>query len=100
MPGITDNAVFLAQSGNMGVVGQEAVAGVNGLGTGQYGGADNLVFIQIAVGGFRAADAVALVRQRHVKGVFVGFGVDRNRGHAHFLAGPYNPDGDFPPVCD
>ena len=84
----------------MGVLGQEAVAGVDGLGAGEEGGADDLLFVQIAVRGLRAADAVALVCQRHMKGVFVSLGVDRYRGDAHFLAGPYNPDGDFAPIRD
>ena len=84
----------------MGIFRQKTVAGVNGLRSSQKGGADDLIFVQIAVGGFRAADAETLVSQRHMKGFPVCLGIHRHRGDAHFLAGPDNADSDLAPVGD
>ena len=93
-----DQAVLPAKPGKMGVLGQETIAGMNRLCARQDRGTDDLVFVQVASGRLRSADAVALICQRHMQCVPVFFGIDSHRGDPHFLAGPDNADSNLPPV--
>ena len=69
-----------------------------GLSPRKDGCAYDLIFVEIAGGSLRAAYAVALVRQGHMKGVPVCLGIYGHRRYAHLLAGSYDPDGDLAPV--
>ena len=55
-----------------GVLGQEAVAGVDGVGAGYLAGGDKARDVEVAFRGRRRADADAFIRQAHVHGVGVG----------------------------
>ena len=90
--------VFSAKAGKVGIFRQKAVARMDGLGAAEQGGADDLPFVQIAVRRFRPADAAGLIRQGHMEGVLVCFGIDSHCGNAHFLAGPDDAHGDLSPV--
>ena len=91
-------SVFPAGTGKMGIFREKTIARMDGLSAGQQGGADDLALVQVAFRGFRTADAVAFIRQRHVQGILVRLGIDCHRGDAHFLAGPDDPHGDLAPV--
>ena len=86
--------------GEIGVLGEEAVAGVHGVGAGPAGDVEQLVLRQVGVGRGRAAEGVGLVGRGHVHRVAVGVGVHRHRGDAGVPAGPGDPDGDLAAVGD
>ena len=86
--------------GEVGVLGEEAVAGVNRLGAGRSGGVEDRGDIEVALGRGRRADAVRLVGQPHVQRVAVGLGIDRDRADAQLAAGGGDADGDLAPVGD
>ena len=76
--------------GEVGVLGQEAVAGVDGLGVGHLGGRDDGRHVQVALRRGGWADADGLVGQAHVLGVAVGLGIDDDGLDAHLAAGTLN----------
>ena len=79
-PGVDDRL------GEVGVLRQEAVAGVDRVGTGLPGGVDDLVDDEVGVAGRGAAEGERLVGGAHVQGVAVGLGVDGDAGQALVLA--------------
>ncbi len=87
-----------ADLGEIGVFGEEAVAGMDGVHVGDFGGADHVRNVQIAFRAARRADAHGLVGKAHVQGVAIGFGVDGHGANAQFLAGADDPQGDFTAV--
>ena len=88
----------LADFGEIGVFGEEAVAGMDGVDVGDFRGADDVRDVQIAFGAARRADADGFVGKPHVQRVAVGFGIDGDGGNAQFLAGANHPQGDFAAV--
>src|SRR3989338_563981 len=90
----------LADLGEVGVLREEAVAGMDAVHVGDLGRADDGRDVQIALLGSRSAHADRFVRQPHVEAVAVRFRIDGDRPDVHFFAGPYDPDGDLPPVGD
>ena len=82
-----DETAFLDPLGEIGVLRQEAVAGVDGHRVGHLGGADDGGHVQIGQRRLRRPDAHGLVRQQHVLGVEVGGRVHRDRLDAEFAAG-------------
>ena len=89
-----------AHLGEIGALGQEAVAGVNGVGAGDLGGADDRRDVQIAVGALGRADAHVLVGEAHVERVLVGLRVDGDGLDAELAAGVDDAEGDFAAVRD
>ena len=65
--------------GEVGVLGQKAIARVNRLGVGHFGGRDDRRHVEVALCRGRRADAHRLVGQLHVFRVAVRLGVDDNR---------------------
>ena len=59
----------LADLGEVGALGEEAVAGVDRVGAGDLGRADDRRDVQVAVGAARRADADVLVGEAHVQAV-------------------------------
>jgi hypothetical protein len=93
-------AVGVDDLGEAGVFRQEAIAGVNGLGARNLAGGDNLRDVQIGLGRRGRADADAFIGQPHPHGASIGFGMDRDRGNAHFLARPMDAEGDLAAIGD
>ena len=91
---------ILADFGEVRVLRQEAVAGVNGVHAEQFGGAHDIRDVQIRLCRRGRADAERLVRQADVQRVPVGVRVDRHRADAQFTARPDDPNGDLAPICD
>ncbi len=79
------------------VLGQEAVARVQGVTAGFYRQVNQLARVQIT-GQRVAADVVGLVGAFDVQGIAVGIGVDRNRGDAHLRASADDANGNLAPV--
>jgi hypothetical protein len=84
--------------GEIGVLGQEAVAGVDGVGVGHLGRADDRRDVEVARGGGGRADADRLVGEQHVLEVAVGGRVDRNGADAELMAGAQDAQRDFAAV--
>ena len=73
---------------------------MNGVGAGDFGGADHGRHVQVAVGAARRADADVLVGEADVQRVFVGLRVDRDRLDAELAAGEDDPHRHFAAVRD
>ena len=86
--------------GEAGVLRQEAVAGMHGVGAGDLAGGQQARNVEIALGGRRRADADALVGEAHVHGVGVGGGVHGDGGDAELLARALDAQCDLSPVGD
>ena len=90
----------LADLSEVGVLGQKAVAGMNRVGAGDLGGADDRRNVQVAVGAGRRADADVLVGEADVERVLVGLGVYRDGLDAELAAGADDPQGDLAAIRD
>ena len=82
------------------VLGEEAVAGVDGVGAGLAGDVEQLLLDEVALAGGRAPEGVRLVGDLDVQGIPVRVGVDRDRGDPAVRARPRDADGDLTTVCD
>ena len=89
------DVAVLADLGEVGVLGEEPVAGVDGIDVRNLGGLDDAVDAQIALSAGRAADADGFVRHLRVHGVRVCLRVHRHGADIQFLAGADDPDGDL-----
>ena len=56
----------------MGILAEEAVAWMDRLGAGDFGGGDYLGDVQVGLRGRGGADADFLIREAHMQGVAVG----------------------------
>ena len=92
------DAGVVAGAHERGVLGQEAVAGVDGLGAGLLGHLQDLVHVQVALGRRAAAQQVRLVGALDVGGVAVGLGVDGHRRDTQLLERAHDADGDLSAV--
>ena len=81
-------------------LGQEAVAGMHGLGAGLAAGLDDLLDHQIAFGGGRRPDQDGLVGHFDMQRVAVGLGIDRDRLDPHAAGGLDDPAGDLAAIGD
>ena len=84
-----------AHPGKLGVLGEEAVPGVDGLGAGHLGGADQAIDPQIALGGGGRANADLVVGQVEIGRAAVGFAEDGHGFDAQIVTGADDPQGDF-----
>ena len=75
-----------ADFGEVGVLAEQAVAGMNGVDVGDFSGGDDGGNIEIAVGGARRADADGLVGKAHVERIAIGFAVDGDGTDSEFAA--------------
>ena len=93
-------AAALDALGEVGVLGQEAVAGMDRLGVGHLGGGDDRRHVEVALRGRRRADADRLVGELHVLRVAVGLRIDDDRLDAELAAGALDAQGDLAAVGD
>ncbi len=80
--------------------GEEAVAGVDGVGTGLFARFDDLVGNQIGLGGGRRADVHGFIRHQHMRRARIGIGIDRDGLDTHLLGGAHNTTRNFATVRD
>ncbi len=93
-PGVDDG------TGEVGVLGEEPVAGVHGVGAGPAGHRDDLVDHEVGVRARGAVQRVGLVGEAGVEGVAVLVGVHRDRGLASVAGRADDADGDLAAVRD
>ena len=79
--------------GEAGVLGQEAVAGMHGVGAGRDRGGHQSVAVEVAAG-----QPQGHVRLGHKRGIGVGVGVHGHAAHAHGPGGAEHPSGDLTTV--
>ena len=94
------DAFFFQATRELGVLGQEAVARMDGLGAGLLAGGDDLVHDQVGLFRGGRADADGFVGQVDVQGVLVGLGIDGNGLDAHLAGGLDDAASDFAAVGD
>ena len=90
----------LQDVGELGVLRQEPVAGMDRVGARDLAGGHDLVDVQVAFARGRRADADALVGQPYMHGVGIRRGMNRNRRDAEFLAGAKHPERDLAAIGD
>jgi hypothetical protein len=93
-PGVQDGL------GEAGVLGEEAIAGVDGVGPRLLGDGQQLLLDEVAVAGGRPVQGIRLVRHLDVQGVPVGIGIHRHRSDPGVLARPGDAHGNLAAVCD
>ena len=89
-----------ADLGEVRVLGQEPVAGVDGVGAGTERGLHDVGHMEVAAPRRGRSDVHRLVGQADHGGVPVGGRVDGDDLDAELAAGPRDPDGDLAPVGD
>ena len=86
--------------GEAGVLGQEAVTGMDRLGAGDPRRGQDGRDVEIAVAGWWRTDADALIGQAHMHRLGVRGGVHRDRVDAEFAAGPLDAERDLAAIGD
>src|SRR5690606_17368838 len=89
-----------ADLGKIGTLGEEPVAGMNRVGAGDLGGADDGGNVQVAVEAPRRTDADVFVGKADVERVLVGFGIDGNGLDPQFAARTDDAKGDLSTIGD
>ena len=90
----------LADFGEIGVLGEETVAGMDRVHVGDFGGADHLRDVQIAFAAARRTDADGFVGEADVQREAIGFGIDGDGLDAEFPARGEDAQGDFAAIGD
>ena len=91
---------LIERAGEGGILGEEAIAGMNRLGAGRLRGGDDLADVEIGLGGLRRADRNGLVGHIDVHRVAVRLGIDRYGLDAEPARGPDDAAGDLAPISD
>ncbi len=86
------------RAGEIGILGEKAVAGVNRLGTGGLCRGDNRLNPQITLARPRATQVDRLIGAAHVQGVAVGIAVYRHGGDTQLARGAHDAAGNFAAV--
>ena len=86
--------------GEIGVLGEEAVARMDAVGAGRLGGGDDLVDAQVAVGCRPGTDLHRLVGHAGERRAAVGLGDDGHRLHPEPAGGADDADGDLAAIGD
>ncbi len=89
-----------ANFGELGVFGEKAVAWVDGVGIGDFGGGDDVDHVEVRILAGRRTDAHGLVGKAYVEAVFIGGGIDGHGFDAHFLARTNDTQGNLTAVCN
>jgi len=92
------HAALGAGAGEAGVLRQEAVAGVDGVGADRERQVEDGVAFEVALARRRGADAVGLVGEQHRQAGAVGVGVDHGAAGADLAQGPQHPHRDLAAV--
>jgi len=82
------------------VLGEEAVARMDRVGTAFLRRVDDVVDDEVRLGRRRRPDRVGLVGEADVQRLAIRVGVDRDRADTHLAAGAMDPDGDLAAVGD
>ncbi len=93
-----DEAGLAAGAGELGILGQEAVARMHGIGAEPFGGSNDGGDVEIARPDVSGADARRDIGLAHVQRIRVGLGVDGGRAVAHGLGGAHDAASDLAAV--
>ena len=94
------DAALLAGAGEVGVLGEQAVARVDGVAAGGFGGVEDGVDVEVRLRDGGGTEPGGAVGAAHVQGAGVGVGVDGVRADAEAAAGAHDADGDLAAVGD
>ena len=86
--------------GELGVLRQEAVARMHGVGAGDLAGRDDRRNVEIAFAGGRRADADAFIGQPHMHRIGIRRRMHGHRLDAHLAAGAMDAQRDFAAICN
>ena len=89
-----------ADVGELGVLGEKAVARVDRVGAGDLGGGDQARNVEIRLARRRRADADVVVGEANVERLAIGLGVHGDRLHAELAAGADDAQRDLAAVGD
>ena len=95
-----DEIVVLARADEVGVLGEEAVAGMHRLAAGRLGRRDERRDAEVALGRGRRPDPHGAIGEPHVERVLVGGRVDGDGLDAELVQRPDHADGDLAAVRD
>ena len=95
-----DDVLGLEGSGEGGILGEEAVAGVHSFGAAGLTGGNDLVDREVGIARSGTADMHGLVGEFHMHRVTVGIGIDGDRTDAHALGGSDDATGDLAAIGD
>ena len=87
-------------AGEVGVLGEEAVAGVHAVGAGRLDRVEDRLGVEVALGRGLAAERVRLVGVAHVRGVAVELGVHGDGRDAELATRAHDADRDLAAVRD
>ena len=93
-------AGLLTAFGKVGILGQETIAGMDGIGAGALCRPENGIRVQIGSGYCSRTQTDRFVSQTDMAGMAVGLAVDGNRAVAQIVRRAQDATGDFPPVGD
>ena len=93
-PGVDDGL------GEVGVLRQEPVSRVDGVGAGFRRGVEDLAEVQVGLRRGLPTQGEGLIGQAHVRGVGIRLGIDRHTAQTSVLGRPDHPHGDFTAVSD
>ena len=82
------------------VLGEESIAGVDGLGAGAAGGLENLGNVEIGLRRLGGTEVLAEIGLAHMQSAPIDIGIDRDRFDAHFAAGTDDANRDLAAVGD
>ena len=91
---------LIDQGGEVGGLGEEAVAGMDGVGAGAPGGLDEQVVAEVRVGGRGARQSHGRVAGAHVQRAGIGVAEDRDRADPEPATGTGDAAGDLAAVGD
>ena len=94
------DAVRLDDFGELRILAQEAITGVNRIGMGNFGCSDDRGDVEIAVGRRRRTDADSVIGQPHVHRIGIGGGVHRDRLDPHLMRSAVDAQRDFAAIGD
>ena len=90
----------LADFGEVRVLGQKSVAGMNRIDVADFGRADDAIDLQITFRAWRRADANRFVGQLDVERIDIRLRINREGADAEFLAGANDAQRDFAAIRD
>src|SRR5579862_9562256 len=86
--------------GEIGVLAQKAVAGMNRIDIRNFSGTDHRRYIQVAARAFCRPNTNGLIGEAYMQAVAVSFRIYRHGLYAQILAGTNNAYGDFAAIGD
>ncbi len=94
------DAVCFDDFGELGIFGEEPIAGMDRIGMGDFRRRYDRGDIQIAVLGRGRANADGVIGQPHMHGIGIGSGMHRHCFDPHFMCGAVNAQRDFAAIGD